>query len=47
MIANLANIEGMANLRGEDGHLIDDNEFYKNIKASSIEKGTMAQAHAE
>ena len=37
----------MAEVRGKNNHLINDDEFYKNIKASSIEKGTLAQTHAE
>ena len=45
--ANLGNIAGMAHLRDKNGNLISDDEFYKNIREGSIEKGTTAQAHAK
>jgi len=38
--ANFGNIAGMANLG------VSDDEFYKNIREQSIEKGKIAQAHA-
>jgi len=37
----------MAHLRDKNGNLISDDEFYKNIREGSIEKGTMSQAHSK
>ena len=45
--ANLGNVAGMAHLRDKNGRLISDDEFYKNIREGSIEKGTMSQAHSK
>ena len=36
-----------SSLRDKNGRLISDDEFYKNIRAGSIEKGTMSQAHSK